>query len=181
MAAAAAAAARANLKIHSPSKVFRDIGKYIPQGFAQGIGMFSSTIRRSTSRMAYSAVNTTEEAMGTLLDLLNGDMDNRPSIRPVVDLSDVKTGIDAISNLFDKQQSVGVMSKLNTLSVRMGERNQNGANDDVVSAINRLRKGLDNLPSGDTYTFGNITYGNESEVSNAVHALVRAAIIERRA
>ena len=56
---------------------------------------------------------------------------------------------------------------------------QNGTNDDVVSAINKLRAGLDNN-RGDTYNFGDFTYDSGSEVADAVGTLIRYARIGRR-
>ena len=49
---------------------------------------------------------------------------------------------------------------------------------DVINAIKGLKDSLSK--PGDTYTIGNITYDDGSEVSNAIKTLVRAAKIERR-
>ena len=58
---------------------------------------------------------------------------------------------------------------------------QNGkTNEDVISAINGLKDTI-GTKTGDTYTIGNITYDDGSEVSNAIKTLVRAARVERRA
>ena len=61
----------------------------------------------------------------------------------------------------------------------MNRKLQNGVNDDVVSAINKLNDGLENN-RGDTYNFGDFTYGNDSEVADAVKVLIRAAKMGRR-
>ena len=61
----------------------------------------------------------------------------------------------------------------------MMNRNQNGANDDVVSAINDLGKAISNM-SGDTYSINGITYDDGSNITNAVQSIVRAARQERR-
>ena len=62
----------------------------------------------------------------------------------------------------------------------MNQRNQNGVNSDVVSAINKLRKDLGNTRGGDTYNVNGVTYDDGSNISNAVKSIVRAARIERR-
>lgn len=61
----------------------------------------------------------------------------------------------------------------------MNQRNQNGSNADVVSAIKDLKKTIGN-GSGDTYNINGVTYDDGSNVSNAVRTLVRAAKVERR-
>ena len=57
--------------------------------------------------------------------------------------------------------------------------NQNGGNDDIVSAIKDLKKSINNL-SGDTYQINGVTYDDGSNISNAVKSIVRAARVERR-
>ena len=74
--------------------------------------------------------------------------------------------------------SVGVLSNVRTINSMMN-RNQNGANDDVVSAINDLGKAISNM-SGDTYSINGITYDDGSNITNAVQSIVRAARQERR-
>lgn len=179
MAAAASAAARANLSIHSPSRVFMKIGSYVPMGFAKGIGMFGGLVKQSVSRMSDNAVNSTQTAMSRISRLLDGDMNTQPTIRPVLDLSDIKSGASAINGMLNGTPTLGVMSRLNAINSMMGERNQNGSMDDVVSAINRLRKDLGNV-GGNSYNINGLTYDDGSSISEAVKELVRAAVIERR-
>ncbi len=179
MAEAAIQAARKALKINSPSKVFKEIGSGIPEGFAMGIGMLGSSVDDSVDAMASTAINSARSAMATVLDALNSDMDTQPTIRPVIDLSEVKTGVNAIGGLFASTQSVAVQSNLGAINMAMNRKLQNGANDDVVSAINKLGDGLE-ANRGDTYNFGNFTYSNNDEINEAVQTLVRAAKMGRR-
>lgn len=60
----------------------------------------------------------------------------------------------------------------------MNQRNQNGANDDVVNAINKLGSTING--NGDIYNINGISYGSDSEIAEAVRMLIRAANIERR-
>ena len=179
MAKAAEEAARKELDVNSPSKVFKEIGSAVPEGFALGIGMLGGEVKRSVSTMASTAIDSTRSAMTTVLDALNGDMDAQPTIRPVVDLTDVKTGANAIGSLLNTKNSVGVMTNFGAVSSMMNNRRQNGSESEVVSAINKLRKDLGNV-GNTTYTVGNITYDDGSNVSEAVRSLVRAARTERR-
>ena len=178
MASAASAAARANLKIKSPSRVFKKIGSYVPQGFAIGIKMYGNLVKNSVSTMSDKAINTTQKAISRVNELLDSDMDNQPSIRPVLDLSDIKTGASAINGMLNGKRSIGVIANLGSISSTMGNRNQNG-NDDVVYAINKLRKELGNI-GGTQYNIGGITYDDGSNMAELVQSLIRAAKIERR-
>lgn len=179
MAEAAIKAAREALDSHSPSKVFKEIGSGIPEGFAIGIGTLGNKVNASVTEMASSAINSGKKAMAIVLDALNSDIDSQPTIRPVVDLTDVKTGASAISGMFNGVQTVGVRSNLGAISTTMNAKLQNGSNDDIISAINKLNDNLENN-RGDTYHFGNFTYDDGSNINDAVQTLVRAAIIGRR-
>ena len=179
MAEATVKAAREALDINSPSKVFKEIGSGIPEGFAMGIGMLGNKVDASVTKMASSAINSGKKAMAIVLDALNSDMDSQPTIRPVVDLTDVKTGASAISGIFNGVQTVGVRSNLGAISTTMNAKLQNGSNDDIISAINKLNDNLENN-RGDTYHFGNFTYDDGSNINDAVQTLVRAAIMGRR-
>lgn len=179
MAYAAEQAARSSLKIHSPSRVFREIGSRIPEGFAIGIGMLGSDVRNSVNDMTASAISSTRRAMSTILDTLNSDIDSQPTIRPVIDLTDVRDGANNIQSLLGGANTVGVRADLNAIGSTMNRRIQNGTTDDIISAINKLNDGLANN-RGDTYNFGDFTYDDGSNISDAVQTLVRAARMGRR-
>ena len=171
--------ARKALRINSPSKVFKKIGSGIPEGFAMGIDMLAGEVTGAVSSMAFSAINTTRSAMSTVLDAMNADMDTQPTIRPVVDLSDVKTGADAINGMLNGAQRIGVQSNLGSIGSTMNALRQNGNNDDIIYAINKLRDKLDGI--GNTYnTVNGLTYDDGSNVTDAVETLVRYAKIGRR-
>ena len=178
MASAALRAAKAVLKINSPSKVFREVGKSVPEGFAQGIGMLGNLVEGSSVGMANTALNGVQGAISKIAEFMNTDVDSQPTIRPVLDLSDVSSGASAINGMFGMTPSVGVMANVGSISSMMNG-NQNRTNADVVSAINKLRSDLGNV-RGDTYQVGNVTYDDGSNISDAVKTLVRAARVERR-
>ena len=181
MAEAAEAAAREALDINSPSKVFRELGYSVPEGFAIGIDRLSSMAVNSATDMAKSAINGVKDAVSSISNHINDNMDSQPTIRPVVDLSSVKTGIHAINGMFGSNPSIGVMSNINSVSSMMSQNNQNGTNNDIISEISKLRNALSNVGNGTTYNINGITYDDGSNVSNAVSELVRAVKIGGRA
>lgn len=179
MAEAAISAAREALKINSPSKVFKAIGSGVPEGFAIGIGMLGGEVKRSVTDMASTAIKSTRSAMSNILEAVSGDVDAQPTIRPVIDLTDVRSGANTIGSLFSDVQTVDVRSNLSAISSSMNSRGQNGTNNDIISAINKLNDGLSSN-RGDVYNFGDFTYDDGSNISDAVQTLVRAARVGRR-
>lgn len=181
MARAAANAAEDELDINSPSKVFRAIAYSVPEGFAMGIDKMSYLASDSATAMAGRAISGVKDAISRISDYMNGDMDSQPTIRPVVDLSEVKTGVNAINGMFGSAPTVGVISNVNSISSMMNQRNQNGANGDIISELGKLRNALGNIGRGNTYNINGITYDDGSAVSDAVSTLIRATLIEGRA
>lgn len=171
-------AARSRLRINSPSKVFRKIGAGVPEGFAQGIERFSYLGARAVESMSNNAIDSASKVLSNINAVLTDDVNTQPTIRPIVDLSNVKNSSDAISSMLAMDPTVSAFSNVHSISAMMN-RNQNGANDDVVSAIKDLGKTIGKT-SGDTYQINGITYDSGSEVSEAIQTLIHASIIEGR-
>lgn len=171
-------AARSRLHINSPSKDFRKIGAGVPEGFAQGIERFSYLGARAVESMSNDVIGSASKVLSNVTAALTDDVNTQPTIRPIVDLSNVENSSDAISNMLAMDPTVSAFSNVHSISAMMN-RNQNGANDDVVSAIKDLGKTIGKA-SGDTYQINGITYDSGSEVSDAIQTLIRASIIEGR-
>ena len=179
MANAAAQAAKAALDINSPSKVFKKIGYSVPEGFAMGIDKMSGMVKNSSVAMTNTALNGTKRAVAGIAEMMSIDADYQPTIRPVLDLSDVESGAGSIASMFNSSPSISINSNLRAIGSMINENSQNGSNDDIVSAINKLRKGLDNV-GNTTYTINGVTYDDGSNIHDAMSAIVRQARIERR-
>ena len=167
------------LGIHSPSRVFKQYGKYIDLGLVNGIKTFSSKVYDTAKSVGSDTIDGMSSAISKISELINGDMDMQPTIRPVVDLSDVQTGVGAIAAMMPTGGTIGISGGFNTIATMMNRSRQNGNNDEVISAINKLDKSLNGL-SKPTYNVGGITYDDGSAVSDAVQELIRAARIDRR-
>ena len=176
MAKAADEAARKTLRINSPSKIFKEIGSGVPEGFVQGISSFGSSIKNSVADMGNAAISSTKTVLSRIADAIDMDIDSQPTIRPVLDLSDIQSGASSINGMFN---NIGIGANLNAINSSMNARLQNGNNDDVVSAIGKLGKSLGNV-RGDTYNINGVAVDDEGSVKEAVQTIIRAAIVGRR-
>ena len=177
MAKAASDAAKKELKERSPSRIFYKIGAYAGQGFVNALSDYRDVSYSAGASIAQSAKDGIDKAIVKVIDSFGNSMDSGLTIRPVLDLSAVESGITQMNSMFGTQQTIGVESNIGAISSMMSER-QSG-NDDVVYAINKLGKGLNNLDRP-SYNINGVTYDNGSEIAEAVGAIVRAAQIERR-
>ena len=178
MADAASEAARKALDERSPSKVFYGIGDYAGVAFVNALKDHTTKAYKASFEMASKAKSGLSDAVAKISDVINSDIDAQPTIRPVLDLSDVRAGASSISRMFGANPSVGVMSNVRAITSMMNG-NQNGGNDDVISAIKDLGNKISGK-TGDTYQINGITYNDDSNVSDAVATLVRAVRVERR-
>ena len=180
MASAALSAAKKELRSNSPSKAFYELGTYAGEGFTNAFADYESASSKAGSGLAKSALLGFRDAISTAKDMVENGIDSQPTIRPVLDLSDITANASKITSLFDMNPSVGVLANVGAISNGMNSAQNGKTNEDVISAINGLKDTL-GTKAGDTYTIGSITYDDGSEVSNAIKTLVRAARVERRA
>lgn len=165
-------------KSHSPSKLAEQSGKWLGQGLVIGITGMTKKVYSTGYGMGETGVQAISDAIAHVSDIITGDMDSTPTITPVIDLTNVKNQANSISGMFN-DANIGAEMNIRAIGSMMRENRQNGTNDDVVYAINKLRKDLGNV--GNTYNSVNgVTYENGTEVSDAVSSLARALRIEGR-
>lgn len=168
-------AAKRAIDAHSPSRKARKLGNFFGLGFINGIHEYTSDAYSESYNMADEARKGLSRAISKVNDILNDDRTNQPTIRPVLDLTDIESGAGRINGLF---KNVNVGGNLNAITVGMRSKGQNGTANDVVSAINKLGSNIGS--GGDTYNINGITYDDQSSVAEAIQVLIRAANIERR-
>lgn len=166
-------------KSASPSKETIKSGKWFGEGLVIGITNMASSVYSSSKSLGETAVHGLSNSISRITDVINSDIDAQPTIRPVLDLSDIRSGAGAIRGMLNMQPSVGMTSNIRAISSMMNNGQNGATNYDVISAINNLGSKL-GTPSGDTYHINGVTYDDGSNISDAVKTIVRAARIERR-
>lgn len=165
-------------KSHSPSKLTIQAGKWLGEGLIIGMSSMESKAYNAGKSMGETAFDSIRSALSGINDIIDSDMDTTPTIRPVLDLTNVKAATGKLNGLFTNP-SFTPLANLRAIGNMSARNSQNGNSEDVVRAINRLGKSLNNV--GNTYnSIDGVTYDNGSEISNAVETLVRAATVGRR-
>lgn len=178
MAAKAAEAAKDELDSHSPSRVFYEIGSFAGQGFANALVDYGSVAYRASGDMVSEASKGLTKSISKIQDAIIFSENAQPTIRPVLDLSEIETGVSNMGRLLNTNPTIGLNGRVNAINASMNNRVQNG-NLDVVSAIDKLRKDIGNL-GGTSYNVNGITYDDGSNVANAIGEIVRAIRIDGR-
>ena len=179
MAKAAKRAAEKELDENSPSKEFFKIGDFAGLGFVNALDSYAVKAYDASARMASSAKEGFREAIDKVNSILENGVEVQPTISPVLDLSSVSSGIRSMNSMLDMGTTIGVSANVGAINSAMIGRGQNGDNEGIISAINKLRGDLGNI-GGDTYVIDGVTYDDGTNISDAVKTLVRAAKVERR-
>ena len=148
MSNAAVKASKNALDEHSPSKVGYEIGAFFGMGFVNAIDNYSDTSYIAGENIAQSAKDGLNSAIKKIADTVDGDLDIQPTIRPIVDLSDVRRSADSINGMLNTQRSVYLAGKTSAgmNSANLGVQNEVRLNNDnILREMNNLRKDISQL------------------------------------
>lgn len=125
MARAAAEAAEDELDEHSPSRVGYHIGDFFGLGFVNAIGTYAVKAYNASADMADSAKTGLGNAIAKVKDMIDNGVDGQPTIRPILDLSDVEEKSHRLNTLFSRSQALTVSTGI------AASRGQNLQNEDT--------------------------------------------------
>lgn len=108
MARAAAEAAEDELDEHSPSRVGYHIGDFFGLGFVNAIGTYAVKAYNASAEIADSAKTGLGNAIAKVKDMIDNGVDGQPTIRPILDLSDVEEKSHRLNTLFSRSQALTV-------------------------------------------------------------------------
>lgn len=108
MARAAAQAAEAELDINSPSKVGYRIGGFFGMGFVNSLIDYTDKSYDAGASVAKSAKEGLRNAVSKIGDFIENGIDSQPTIRPLLDLSEVTEGAGRLSALLSRNQAMKI-------------------------------------------------------------------------
>lgn len=94
-------AIRKKAEIRSPSRVmFRD-GAYMILGFINGLKRYAATLTRTSGGIVENGViNPIDSAVSMISGMIEDGINAEPTIRPVLDLTDIQNGMAGIDGMF---------------------------------------------------------------------------------
>lgn len=106
-------AAKKLLGINSPSRVFAEMGRYVDEGFIIGIQDYSGRVADATEDLGRTAVNSMADAIKNISDTIDDNIDAQPTIRPVLDLSDVERGTGRLNSMLSRNRAMTISTAMN--------------------------------------------------------------------
>lgn len=105
-----------NLKQHSPSRVFYEIGEYTVQGLVNGLHNNVGMVSASAEELSKQVVDSAAAMVKHISDYVTDGVDLQPVITPVLNTSDLEAGSRRIDALFNKAQALRIADGMNNSS-----------------------------------------------------------------
>lgn len=128
------------LGIHSPSREFESVGKFADEGMINGLLGYADKVANASASVGEDAKDALSNSLSNLSDIVNDDVDLNPAIRPVLDLSDVSSGVGMFNRLLGNK----TVSAAASISGNIGGTKSSG---DPTAILQRIADLLDKDPS----------------------------------
>lgn len=92
-------------KVNSEKEKWKQAGALLVQGFVEGI---KSKIQDSVN----AATELASRTLSAIKSICDSDMDYSPTIRPVLDMSDVSSGVNKVNSMFSANRSMNLATSI---------------------------------------------------------------------
>lgn len=159
--------------IDSPSKEMAEMGMYLDQGLAQGITKNATTVSRSVNNLANTTISPLQEAFSDLSTYIDENVDTQPTIRPVMDLTDIQNGANSIYGMMTGMDDLNMRGSINATgeaAKSMKYSNVPGYSGQTVTSNTENNNITNNF---------NITGDNPKEIANEVSRILQEQVGRR--
>lgn len=117
-------------KERSPSKLTYSIGFFFDKGFANAISDYSYLAEDASDKLGNKSVETLSDTLSEIGSMLDSGIDVEPTIRPVLDLSNVQSGIGQLNGMInaDRSMSLGysgiITGRLSDVTAEISQQEQ---------------------------------------------------------
>lgn len=175
----------ARLGIASPSKVTREIGMYAGMGFALGIEDSNHMVKEASNDVGGQAIRAIRSVQDKIAQIFDDDYKVDPTIRPVLDLTDIQNGSQEIDNILGRK-TVSLDGAMDNVDATISQLSNAGTGEtSVVNAINGLRTDLDSLAKfviaraameDETVQYSSVNVNMDGK---AIGSILTSSVIER--
>ena len=134
--------------IHSPSRLMKELGGYVGEGFAIGVENTGERVAEAGENMSNAAYDAMAKAIGGVNELLEDDPSFKPEIKPILDLTEMQKQAKGINNFLP---AIGVTAQAANaarppapIAVDNSDKNsQNGVTNITFNQTNNSPEALD--------------------------------------
>lgn len=96
------------LGINSPSKEFAEVGKFADEGLIVGMKKYSEKVNDVAGNVGSDALNSMSNAISGISDSVDGNIDYQPTIRPVLDLTNIESGAGRLNTMLNQSHVASI-------------------------------------------------------------------------
>lgn len=162
---------RATIQSHSPSRATMKLGKYTSQGFAIGIKSLTGLVYNEASDVGNRALDGIRSSIGEMSKYLDEGIEYDPTIRPVMDLSDIQNGVSRLNRIVNGGVSnplVGIGAYPQSILSAVGSNQAQADMRNLVHEFRGMRNDLADIASRPSIQMGDInaTLNDDAAVMN---------------
>lgn len=167
------------LGIQSPSKVFRSYGQYIDEGLSIGLIDGTDTVNDATEQVGKTAIDGISRAIIKIGDIVENGIDTEPTIRPVLDLSNVTNGIGVMNSMLSSNRSISIAGYDEMLlNNKMAERAKYAA---ILEGLRNPQTFIDPRGSNQTNVFNINGAKDPKAIADEVSSIIQNQVDRRNA
>ena len=179
--ATAANGLRAALGVHSPSRVFYEVGDFSIQGFVNAFIDGARDVFGAGETMGDVALKALTRPVQLIQQMLDTDLDLTPTITPVLDLTDLANGTTTANGLLSGISGQMFANSLNVGSIQTGETEasyQSKQLDRVLGILSQLADEDSINPVNNTFNI----YGDDPRaIADEVSRIIQRQVERREA
>jgi len=167
----------------SPSKITYGIGKYFGQGFINAVQDYSSMAYSASLELGDYAKRGLSSAIAKVSDIITNGIDNEPTIRPVLDLTDVKNGTGKLSQMMSGYSLSSSVTAANQLENSMSTPKVNVVDENTMT-LETLKRAVKDLLETPSKVYENTFYingENSDEIADKISHILQEQVARKDA
>lgn len=128
------------IEAHSPSKVAERAGRYFDMGLVGGLLEYSGRVRDAVAETALGATDELNNIFNRIGDLIDGNLDLDPTIRPVLDLTNLQYGATQIGSLLGLNDPYALNAVAGITGIQNDASLMASLTGSLTDAINGMKK-----------------------------------------
>ena len=165
--------------IHSPSRVFMKFGEYLDEGLAIGIRNYSGVAEDATENMSNNVIDNMSSVLSGLTSMFDEGFED-PTIKPVLDLTDVTNGLGVMDDMLSSNRSIALSGYASQASNSISNQATMASMFDQLKATlgGTSRENQNGVVNNNTF---NITGDDPYEIANEVSRILQDEVERRNA
>lgn len=165
------------VEISSPSKVTKQDGVYFATGFVDMLWAWCEKSRMAGAGVGQAAMNGLNKSIATISGVIDGSLDTQPTIRPVLDLSEIQNGANSLYRMMDDAGVYALSGSMDIARQTQKSVNGRGLREDypssVIDDLKQIVKGLIDESMGGIHNTFYITSDDPNKVADAVSRTIQ--------